>query len=70
VGPIIAKNTRAVKIKGKTLIIEVSHGVWKQELSLRKRELIERVNLEIEKSKHGKKIEDLFFLDNPGLKVK
>jgi len=44
VGAQIAKVTTATRIQQGLLVVKVSNGPWRQELSLRKREIIEKLN--------------------------
>ncbi len=44
VGEALGKHTRAIKLKGKTLWVEVDHPVWKQELHSNKMLAIKRMN--------------------------
>jgi len=65
VGPLIAKHTRASKIDRGVLFVEVDHAAWKQELSLRRRDLIKRMNARAQGD--DPILEDLFLIDNPRL---
>ncbi len=47
VGEQIAKHARAFQIKGKTLMVEVDHPIWKQELHANKKLAIARLNQKI-----------------------
>lgn len=44
VGPEIARNTKALRIEGGVLILQVSHPVWRSELAGLKGTLIEKLN--------------------------
>ena len=44
VGKIIAQHARAIRIKEKTLWVEVDHPAWKAELTFRKANLLEKLN--------------------------
>jgi predicted nucleic acid-binding Zn ribbon protein len=44
VGPRIAKETEPVKIEQGVLIVKVRTSVWRNELSMRKQEIKERIN--------------------------
>ena len=67
VGPQLAKHTRAVQVKGKTLLIEVDHAIWKQELHANKQLALKRFNEKLnevlgENTKGEMWIEDIFLL--------
>ncbi len=59
VGEQLAKHARAVQVKGKTLLIEVDHPIWKQELHSNKQLALKRLN---EKLVGIHEIEDLFLI--------
>lgn len=44
VGPVIAKHARAVRIQDGVLWVEVDHPIWRQELHLRRRQILENLN--------------------------
>ncbi len=44
VGELLAKHTHAVQVKNKTLMIEVDHPIWKQELHSNKQLAIRKLN--------------------------
>jgi predicted nucleic acid-binding Zn ribbon protein len=44
VGPQIAKMSTATQIKKGVLFVQVKTGTWRNELTLRKKEIIERLN--------------------------
>ena len=74
VGPHIAKQSRAIQIKGKIIMIAVDHAVWKQELLANKRMVIDKLNatldLELGALTDGaKRVEDLFIV-NPSKATK
>ncbi len=58
VGPLIAKHARAIRVQDSVLWVEVDHPIWKNELHLRKRQILELLNA-------GKTdlIGDVLFLD-------
>ncbi len=64
VGETIAKHAQAVQVKNKTLIVEVDHPIWKQELLANKALALQKLNAkisEIFEDTSGKIwIEDLF----------
>ena len=64
VGETIAKHAQAVQVKNKTLIVEVDHPIWKQELLANKALALQKLNAkisEIFEDKTGKIwIEDLY----------
>jgi predicted nucleic acid-binding Zn ribbon protein len=64
VGGALAKHTRAVQVKGKTLLIEVDHPIWKQELHANKQLALRRLNEKLSEIFGESKIyvEDLFLL--------
>lgn len=47
VGETIAKHTQAVQVKNKTLIVEVDHPIWKQELHANKKLALQKLNRKI-----------------------
>lgn len=44
VGPHIAKEAEAIRIEKGILIVRVRTGVWRNELNMRKQEIIDRLN--------------------------
>jgi hypothetical protein len=77
VGPQLAKHARAVSMKNKTMLVEVVHPVWKQELHSNKQLALRRLNDKLNEvfatptpaGETGKIwVEDLFFL-SPSLSV-
>jgi predicted nucleic acid-binding Zn ribbon protein len=68
VGEVLAKHTRAVQVKGKTLLIEVDHSIWKQELHANKQLALKKLNEKINEVLKPEKIwiEDLFLLMSSG----
>lgn len=44
VGPEIARVARPHRVDGDTLIVKVGHSAWINELSLRQREILQRLN--------------------------
>ncbi len=64
VGEAIAKHTRAVQVKNKTMIIEVDHAIWRQELLANKSLAIQKLNQKICEAFHAEPgtiwIDDLF----------
>ena len=47
VGETLAKHARAVQVRGKTLIVEVDHPIWKQELLANKALALQKLNVKI-----------------------
>ncbi len=47
VGEAIAKHARAVQVKNKTLIVEVDHPIWKQELLANKALALQKLNAKL-----------------------
>ena len=47
VGETIAKHAQAVQVKNKTLIVEVDHPIWKQELLANKNLALQKLNAKI-----------------------
>ena len=69
VGEALAKHARAVQVKGTTLLIEVDHPIWKQELHANKQLALQRLNEKLaEISIHP--IEDLFLLSKSPARTK
>ena len=70
VGELLAKHTRAFQVKGKTLLVEVDHPIWKQELHSNKQLALKRLNekliqvLELNPEKNEARIEDLFLVSS------
>ena len=50
VGPKIAERARPVKIEGKSLILEVDHPAWAQELNFLKPQLLKKISKHYPKS--------------------
>lgn len=44
VGPLIAKETEALKIEKGVLIVRVRKSVWRNELNIRKQEIVAKLN--------------------------
>lgn len=65
VGEAIARHTRAIQIRDQTLIIEVDHPIWQQELLANKKLALEKLNERIAKElgipASPPKIVDLYF---------
>lgn len=65
VGDLIAKHSKAVQVREKTLIIEVDHPIWKQELTANKALALKKLNQKISEVLNDQReqpwIEDLFF---------
>ena len=61
-GPHIANVTRAVGLKGGVLFIEVASAAWMSELNMRRRTLLDRLNVDRERGR----IERLVFLQSDG----
>ena len=58
VGPKVRKNTEATTIENGVLTVKSANAVWRQELQLKKRKMIEKLNKKI-----GKEIvKDIRFL--------
>ena len=70
VGEVLAKHTRAVQVKSKTLLIEVDHPIWKQELHSNKqlalKKLNEKINEVLSPGANKIWIEELFLLMTSG----
>jgi predicted nucleic acid-binding Zn ribbon protein len=70
VGELLAKHTRAVQVKGKTLLIEVDHPIWKQELHANKqlalKKLNEKINAVLSPGSEKIWIEEIFLLMSSG----
>ena len=69
VGDQLAKHSRAVQVKGRTLFIEVDHPIWKQELHSNKHLALMKLNTTLDEwmgkkssAADGRWIEDLFLL--------
>ena len=74
VGPQIAKQARAIQLKGKTIMIAVDHAVWKQELLANKRMVIDKLNATLDQElgalkDQAMRVED-FFIVNPSKATK
>jgi len=61
-GPYIAKVTRTAGLKGGVLFIEVANAAWMNELNMRRRTLLDRLNVDRERGR----IERLVFLQSDG----
>src|SRR4051794_16327910 len=44
VGPVIAKNAKAIRVQNQILWVEVGHPIWKSELHYRKRQILDVLN--------------------------
>lgn len=64
VGEAIAKHTKAVQLKNKTMIVEVDHPIWKQELLANKAIALQKLNDKICETLGSEKgtiwVDDLF----------
>lgn len=58
VGPAIAKHARALRVEKGVLWVEVDHPLWKTELHLRKRQILDKLAVDGESP-----ITDLFLID-------
>lgn len=47
VGPRLAKNCTAVRIRGKTLYVKAKNAAWRNEVSLQKETILEEMNRQI-----------------------
>lgn len=67
VGELISKHSKAVQIRDKTLIVEVDHPIWKQELTANKALALQKLNDKISEIIGEKSdqpwIEDLYLGD-------
>ena len=74
VGPQIAKYSRAVQLRDKTLMISVEHPIWKQELLANKRLVLQKfnstLNLELGEQKDQTPWVEELFIVNPSKVVK
>ena len=61
-GPYIANVTRTAGLKGGVLFIEVANAAWMNELNMRRRTLLDRLNVDRERGR----IERLVFLQSDG----
>lgn len=61
VGAQIAKHSRAVRIQDGTLWVEVDHPIWKTELHLRKRQILDALNAALKADSIA--VQDLLLLD-------
>jgi len=66
VGETISKHTQAKQVRNKTMIIDVDHPVWKQELLANKQMALQKLNIKIselmgDETKKIVWIEDLYF---------
>ena len=50
VGNKISKKTEPISVKNGTLVIKTTNPVWKQELQIQKREIINKLNNELKKN--------------------
>ncbi len=62
VGSVIAQNSRPVGLKKNKLYISVESAVWRQELFIKKRNIIDKFNLEIKDIFPGKYIKEIIFV--------
>ena len=62
VGPAIAKHARALRVEKGVLWVEVDHPLWKTELHLRKRQILEKLAVN-ENGPGEASITDLFLID-------
>jgi len=67
VGPHISKHTELISVKNGTLIIAVDHPVWKNELFLRKKQILEKLN-NLPDFQGEAVIEDIYFIDSKKIK--
>ncbi len=65
VGPIIAKNSRPIRVQNKTLCVEVDHPAWQSELHHRKAQILAALN----RNQSTPLIEDLQFFSSRKTKV-
>ena len=72
VGEALAKHARAVQVKGTTLLIEVDHPIWKQELHSNKQLALKRLNEKLREILQTEKtyVEDLFLLSKSPTRTK
>jgi len=47
VGPVIARNCRAVQVKGRTLFVKVGSAAWRNELAFQKDDILQAINEKI-----------------------
>ena len=66
VGPRIARHTRAVAFRDGTLHVEVEGSAWMQELGYLKKELVQRINLEL----GGEHVRDVRFTPPGGKRLR
>jgi len=59
VGPGISKHTRTIRVLDRVLWIEVDHPIWKSEIHLRKRQIVDRLN----ETAGEAVIDDLYLVD-------
>lgn len=62
VGDTIAKFSTPVEIKRNKLLVSVENSVWRYELSLKKKEIIELINENLKQVKNAKLIKDIIFV--------
>lgn len=74
VGDALSKHTRAVQVKGRTLLIEVDHPIWKQELHSNKQLALKRLNEKLseifKKETPETFVDDLFLLSKSPARTK
>jgi len=77
VGEALGKHTRAVQVKGATLLIEVDHPIWKQELHANKQLALQRLNEKLAeifvddgKNRQPPRVEDLFLLSKSPARIR
>jgi len=59
VGPQIAKHSKALKVSQKILTVQVDHAAWRNEIHLRKRQILEKLNRDKDPEMH---IVDLYLI--------
>lgn len=65
VGPALAKHTKAFSIKNQTLMVEVDHPIWKQELHANKSLALQQMNARIQAEIPEAKLIQEIFLVSP-----
>jgi predicted nucleic acid-binding Zn ribbon protein len=72
VGDALAKHARAVQVKGRTLLVEVDHSIWKQELHSNKALALKKLNEKLSEVFGESKlyVDDLFLLSKSPSKTK